>query len=362
MKFAVLSLPLAVLIPTGHSYSIPSSQKFTYEATVEHSFIPWLSTDWSKEEITKSSNYNRKYTEASQAHSGGIGVEYEGVGVNTEFSTSWSDISEVESKVETFKSSKESQSIKYQDGVRLVLRTVNMRTCFNNDCHTKILKDVVSYINNGAITDAVRKYWKEESFRYLNAFLLPSSAKKLPVKDVGYARFNLAAKLTTWREVNTYWIAGKYGKQLHCPSNKILTGICGSGKNADCRDSDGKKVYAKIQCSDASMNPNSNCASWQGDNRKYGKLQECPYWAPFLSAYCGSGKNADCWGNYAAGQCCAKHGLTMNLSQCQPLQKGHWGQDLVCQSGYAVHKYCGSGQNPDCQGKWTNIVCCPFTA
>lgn len=353
MKLAALSL--AALVPTSYSWAIPTSQTYKYEANVEHHFIPWLSTEWSQETVSKSHVYERKYTEASQAHSGGVGVGVKEVSVDLSASTSWSNIAETESLVETFHSSKSSSNIKYQDGVRLVQRTVTIKSCIDSDCHSKIIKDVVSYINAGAVTDSVEKHWKEESYRYLNAFLLPSNSAKVPVKNYGYARYVMALTLTTYRTVKTTWQGGKYGNHLSCGSQQVMTGLCGSGRNADCRHN-GKKVYAKIQCSDATTAFNSHCGSWIGDNGRYGTLQQCPSHQPFLSGYCGSGRNKDCNGHYAKGRCCAKHGVKMGA--CHSLQKGRYGQDLVCPSGYAIHNFCGSGANKDCKGQWTNIQCC----
>ena len=177
----------------------------------------------------------------------------------------------------------------------------------------------------------------------------------------GYFRDYAAGNVCTNRAVSGYWIAGGYGQYLSCGSNTVLTGLCTSGKNADCWHN-GNWVYSKIYCSNAATNPNAVCGGWQGDNGNYGMFQSCSQYTPFLSGFCGSGRDRDCDGNYARGICCDKQNMIMDLGQCYSVQTGDHGQDVVCPTGYAIRNYCGSGQNADCMGAYTNIQCCPFYA
>ena len=107
---------------------------------------------------------------------------------------------------------------------------------------------------------------------------------------------------------------GGDGEEIYCPTGadgsiNELTGLCSSGRTADCQSpSNGKKYYDYISCcesSDVTLGPIEFC-SWR-------------------------------YGNY--------------------------GDDLECPAGYALGGYCGSGRNGHCGAgdTYTGILCCPYT-
>ena len=53
--------------------------------------------------------------------------------------------------------------------------------------------------------------------------------------DVGYNQFVKVPSLNDHGGLtNCYWQGGKWGNYYTCQPNQIATGVCGSGRRADC--------------------------------------------------------------------------------------------------------------------------------
>lgn len=88
----------------------------------------------------------------------------------------------------------------------------------------------------------------------------------------------------------TDWYRGGYGDFINCPNQHVAVGACGSGKNGDCEG-----TYNLLRCSDALYGHLDMEASviMHGD---YGQDMNCPS-GYLVTGLCGSGKNADCYGD-----------------------------------------------------------------
>merc|ERR1712179_679272 len=143
------------------------------------------------------------------------------------------------------------------------------------------------------------------------------------------------------------WQGAKYGSLIQCPTGWIMEGIFGSGYRSDCPNS----AYYMIKCCDADETyPVSGCSFVTS---KYGVTASCPN---NQAAYggCGSGRSADCkntnqGSNYNELYCCNKDNIQLAETNCYSVY-GDFGEQIDCASGYAVTEMCGSGMYADCSG------------
>ena len=92
---------------------------------------------------------------------------------------------------------------------------------------------------------------------------------------------------------------GSWGQKLECSSEKSAFGLCGSGRNADC----GNNVWNKLTCCSSRILINSASCYWKYGT--YGTYLECAA-GEVLTGICGSGMNADCPHNSFHGIKCCK--------------------------------------------------------
>ena len=97
---------------------------------------------------------------------------------------------------------------------------------------------------------------------------------------------------------------GGYGVSLSCDGDSVVEGICGSGRDADCSGQ-----YHMIQCctggfGDGSWLASTGACEWH--YASYGTELECPYDSQAIFGRCGSGRDADCNGGsaYHGIKCC----------------------------------------------------------
>lgn len=414
MKLGYFSLLPAALMPAGQAYTITHTYDYAYNAFVEHVYVAWTAHQESEKTESKKEEYEKIYNEVSRDVSLGVDVATPaGLEVGVETSFGWKDIKETETKVTTFDSHHKEVFQAFQEGISLVLRVATKKSCFGTECHENTIKDIVGYtmLREGGVTDEEDKKWTEKSFEFLNEFMLMPGMKNVTVQDYGYAAVDFHADVTTYRHVNKYWKSGRYGKRLTCDDGEVITGICGSGWHADCRDDDGHKVFTKIQCSDELNLSTEKCDSWKSDKGKHINMY-CPVDFPVLKGYCGSGKDKNCAGGFGNTKCCRLrnsppiptpstsqlektdpfrgemrrvltlfsnhfpsnfplpgrwiHGIARKNNQIGNVNdKCHWkggghGEDVDCPDGYIVTGSCGSGKDPHCDYNrlYSNILCC----
>lgn len=155
------------------------------------------------------------------------------------------------------------------------------------------------------------------------------------------------------------WIGGKYGSLVTCPGGQVMSGVCGSGKNADCGN---KQYFYMIQCCD--INSSTERYNCEVGHSKYGKTTSCQS-GQFAYGGCGSGYQADCkhtdTKDFNELQCCDNDSLNSAGGSCLTLYAGY-GEQEACPFGYAVTEACGSGMWQDCSGSVVKFTCCPYVA
>ena len=82
--------------------------------------------------------------------------------------------------------------------------------------------------------------------------------------------------------------SASWGRLNSCSSEKAVFSLCGSGENADC----GHHTWTKIKCcKENAISLQSRTCNWQYGG--YGSYLNCGS-GYVLSGVCGSGRNADC--------------------------------------------------------------------
>lgn len=149
---------------------------------------------------------------------------------------------------------------------------------------------------------------------------------------------------------------GKYGEFLTCPEGYLATGMCGSGRDADC----GKGTWNELECKKYS----TYTADSKWANTKYGVVRKCAK-NQAMVGICGAGMWRDCKGpngtwSHAASLCADIDDYGVDDAKKMVI-KGDYGQRISCPSDFVMVSYCGSGSNPDCgDGKYTQIECAPL--
>jgi len=148
-------------------------------------------------------------------------------------------------------------------------------------------------------------------------------------------------------------LTGAYGEKLRCPDGWYATGVCGSGKSADC----GNHVWHKLKCTEYYMDLDfAPTALWStqssGVTKKCGEKYA-------LCGRCGAGKNADCSERHQGTWCCDTVGQ-VDYKTCVAFQLKN-GVFRDCPPGYVITEVCGSGRKGDCPKKsFVSGKCCKF--
>lgn len=153
------------------------------------------------------------------------------------------------------------------------------------------------------------------------------------------------------------WVAAVYGALVTCQMGWVMTGVCGSGYRSDC---DNGKYWYMIKCCEAGLDyPQHDC---EMEHSRYGSSCSCGGDRVAFGG-CGSGKNADCknsghkdWNEL---QCCKKDNLRVDKNGCLEFYGNHGGK-IECPQHYAITRVCGSGMWEDCSGKTTKAQCCSY--
>jgi len=150
-------------------------------------------------------------------------------------------------------------------------------------------------------------------------------------------------------------LSGAWGNEVRCPDGWYATGICGSGKNADC----GKHAWHKLKCTEYYMDLDSAPASlWS--TQKYGVTKKCGD-DNALCGRCGAGKKGDCSGFHQGTRCCDTFG-EVDHSKCVSFKLEN-GVFHSCPPGYVITEVCGSGGNADCPSQsFVSGKCCKLIA
>jgi len=148
-------------------------------------------------------------------------------------------------------------------------------------------------------------------------------------------------------------LTGAWGERLRCPTGWYATGVCGSGKNADC----GRYVWHKLKCTEYWMNL---CRSprYFYTLRGYGQTAKCKK-DQALCGRCASGRNGDCNRRHQGTYCCDTMG-DVKYYQCKSFRLRH-GKFYSCPRGYVMTEVCGSGKNADCGRYSVSGKCCKLT-
>ena len=159
--------------------------------------------------------------------------------------------------------------------------------------------------------------------------------------------------LTEFFNVKQHWYKSeKYGRFMQCPQGYVATGYCGSGQNSDC----GRGKWASIRCTKLSKYSNCdhyyNGYRWGGEGHCRGNR--------VVTGICGSGRDADCNINrrkyHHANKCCSADNLDIDRSDTIKLYGDH-GEFKYCPEGYVLITTCGSGRDADCDRNHTTMTC-----
>jgi len=163
-------------------------------------------------------------------------------------------------------------------------------------------------------------------------------------------------------------VARNHGDYARCPPGTAVTQACGSGRDEDCYDANGKNVYGWIICN--AKVPTSAGNSYEKGTVGYGQVCDN---GDVITGICFSGRDKDCKPTTTDGP------NQRSLIMCQPLgQPGVGGCDrgwdvcpLVkgdyeldrCPAGEILQGWCNGGRDTDCQcattgGKTHSSGCC----
>lgn len=146
-------------------------------------------------------------------------------------------------------------------------------------------------------------------------------------------------------------LTGAYGDKLRCPDGWYATGVCGSGRYADC----GNHVWHKLKCTEYYIDLDSApTALWS--TQSYGVTKRCGD-ENALCGRCGAGRYGDCDGRHQGTWCCDTFG-EVDRNNCVTFML-KYGVFHDCPSGYVIAEVCGSGRNGDCPKKsFVSGKCC----
>ena len=158
------------------------------------------------------------------------------------------------------------------------------------------------------------------------------------------------------------WTQHWFGSFAQCPANEYITGVCSSGMNADCNGqytAEKCEPWPVAATQSTAYTPpmgkeiNGWMCAW------FGTLLECPA-GQVMTGMCGSGHNADCTAycgspNYSAIKCEAAPSNIGAVRWTQPYGHGGYG---TCAAGEVACGLCQSGMDNNCQGGSFRIGCC----
>lgn len=168
--------------------------------------------------------------------------------------------------------------------------------------------------------------------------------------------------------LNSEEVDGNYGDFIQCANNEAVGDICTSGRNADCVDKKGNKVWTIIECNSWGTYTNVSKKSAQDYNgwkcAKYGTHLTCPGGQAIIGI-CGSGTNEDCELNCSTEMTEAvlcsdppsPYAVFNDGTWKNPTSYGVFGH---CPDGSVACGFCSSGGNADCDGNYGRIQCCSF--
>ncbi len=161
---------------------------------------------------------------------------------------------------------------------------------------------------------------------------------------------------------NCVWRNASYGHTNTCEGNEVVIGSCGSGHNPDCDKQQG--YYHQLLCCDMyDYYVYSACQDFGGT---YGQHLSCNALndGSLVEAACGSGRLADCNGQYHTISCCVgqfgSDGTRLISGGYCYWKYGSFGEKVTCNANdEAVFGRCGSGNFGDCAvNGWHGIECC----
>ena len=213
-----------------------------------------------------------------------------------------------------------------------------------------------------------------------NPELFPNSIKITHTKMLSKLILTLSSLTFLSAQISTTceWYGASYGQDVKCLPGWVVTGVCGSGRRADCKDSRGRgtKYWYMINCCQTKYQNHGqeNCIDI---GNKAGNQYQCYHigddgvYNQAIYGGCGSGMNNDCLVsgdstkyNFST-KCCDNGDITVGPDNLCDWIYGNYGDLLSCPSGYVAGGYCGSGRNPACSSGATNVYsgvyCCPFS-
>jgi len=162
---------------------------------------------------------------------------------------------------------------------------------------------------------------------------------------------------------DSVWFDGTDGEELECAAGYVATGVCGSGKIAEC----GNGIFHRLQCTKL-KNLNNIVKNDGWKLGRWGKTVACPA-TTLITGRCGSGRYGECGPpndpHHTMLQCSTlANGATVDDTACQSFGIDA-GVSHECPSGFAILEACGSGANADCKAdgednKGVRGKCCPI--
>ena len=158
---------------------------------------------------------------------------------------------------------------------------------------------------------------------------------------------------------------GSYGEfYITCgPSNGVVYSTCGSGWHHEC-DFTGmcpSGSYSGIRCGYKGLGTTDTKNQWVCGGP--GQDMACGSSSPFLLGICGSGRNEDCRQKcvgYSGILCGTIPDVDVDQDNCYWKDQLVWGKFISCDDGYVGTGYCGSGGNHDCYNgiALARLKCC----
>jgi len=175
-----------------------------------------------------------------------------------------------------------------------------------------------------------------------------NSIALLLLAPLGVVMAGQYSEFCTWEQ------SSNWGQNLSCQSPNVAFGICGSGKNTDCKD--GQVATQLYCCNEPTVGAHRNEQQINADN--WGQRLSCPTGQVVID-FCGSGRNKDCAGGISNAITCATvDSLNLESGSAIWYSTSEWGKQVFCPNAMVLTGVCGSGENKDCPNGTTNEVQC----